>query len=89
MQRAHDNQPDVFPSPDAADYDVICDHVGVFYIIPQLDGGVRCEKQVVGNQKVVHAYGMEAGGYVFSFGFAREVAKLVAEYSFEPVKSRI
>lgn len=89
MQRAHDNQPDVFPSPDVKDYDIIADHVGVYHLIPQKDGGVRVEKEIIGGQKVVHAYGMEAGGYVFSFGLARQAAKLVSEFMFDPIKSRL
>ncbi|KAK5202849.1 hypothetical protein LTR96_011231 [Exophiala xenobiotica] len=89
IQRAHTNQPDVFPSPNIEDYDFICDHVGVFYNIAKKDGGVRVEKQIVGGQKVVHAYGMEAGGYVFSFGLAREAAKLVSEFNFEPIKLKL
>lgn len=83
MKRRHDNQPDVFLSPGVEDYDFICDHVGVYPIITQQKGGVRCQKEILDGQRVVHAYGVEGGGYVFSFGFRREVAQLVAEFSFD------
>lgn len=89
MRRQHENQPRVFPSPNLEDYDVITDHVGVYPIIPQRDGGVRCEKEIVNGQKVVHAYGMEAGGYSFSFGLAREVAKLVNEFTFDHLRAKL
>ncbi|KAJ4209653.1 hypothetical protein NW759_013300 [Fusarium solani] len=80
MARQHANQPEVFPSPNVEDYEFICDHVGVFPVISQKNGGVCVEKKNVGSQKVVHAYGQEAGGYTFSFGLAREAVRLVQEY---------
>lgn len=83
MRRQHENQPDVFPSANPMDYDFITDHVGVYHVINRGDGGVRVEKQIVGNQKVVHAYGMEAGGFVYSFGLGREAAHLVDEFLYE------
>lgn len=90
MRRQHENQPNVFPSPHPEDYDFICDHVGVFPVLTQKKGGVRVEKKDVGTQRVVHAYGQEAGGYVFSFGLAREVVQLVNSYLMElPVTSKI
>lgn len=46
-------------------------------------GGVRCEKEVLGGQRVIHAYGQNAGGYVYSFGLARAVINLVDEFLFE------
>jgi hypothetical protein len=80
MRQQHENQPDVFPSPDPLDYDFITDHVGVFPIIKHEDGGVKIQKQGMTGQKVIHAYGQEAGGYTFSFGVAHLVAKYVDEY---------
>lgn len=45
---------------------------------------VRCEQEiVVGDQRVVHAYGRNAGGYVYIFGLSREVVKLVDDYLYE------
>lgn len=41
--------------------------------------GVRCEREKVGRQNVIHAYGQNAGGYVYSFGLARSVVNLVNE----------
>lgn len=54
-------------------------------IRPQREGGVRIEKEVLGGQKVVHAYGVAGGGYIFSWGLARKVCHLVEEFQFEPV----
>ncbi|KAJ5040127.1 hypothetical protein NUH16_009928 [Penicillium rubens] len=80
LQRQHHNQPDVFPSPNPLEYDIITDHVGVFPIIESQNGGVRVEKQVLHGQKVIHAYGQEAGGYTFSFGLGQQVSEYVQEY---------
>lgn len=75
---AHLNQPDVFPSPDPEDWPILYDHVGIY---PTLNkGGARCEKETIGGQRVVHAYGQNAGGYVYSFGLARAVVDLVDDY---------
>lgn len=81
VRRAHENLPQHFPSTDPNSYTVLRDIVG---IRPERNGGVRVEKEVINGQKVVHAYGTGGGGYAFSFGVAREVAKLVNEYVFEP-----
>lgn len=80
MQRQHENQPNVFSSPEPLDYDFITDHVGVFPIIENRNGGVRVEKELLHGQKVIHAYGQEAGGYTFSFGLGRQVSNYVQEY---------
>lgn len=29
---------------------------------------------------IVHAYGAEGGGYIFSWGIAREVSEIIAEH---------
>ena len=80
MQRQHGNQPDVFPSANPLDYDFITDHVGMYPIIESHNGGVRVENELLDGQKVVHAYGQEAGGYTFSFGLGRRVSEYVQEY---------
>ncbi|KAK1831882.1 D-amino-acid oxidase [Podospora conica] len=80
MRRANEELPEYFPSGDHKDYDIVRDLVGVR---PMRIGGVRVEKEVVGGMKVVHAYGTTIGGYIFSFGLAREVARLVDEFVFE------
>lgn len=79
MAQAHNNNPELFPSADPNDYDVIGDHVGVYPYIDSKDGGVRLEKEVLDGQNIVHAYGPEAGGYTYSFGIGIQVARLVAE----------
>lgn len=53
-------------------------------------GGVRCEKEITGGQRVVHVYGQNAGGYVYSFGLAREVVNMVEDYLYElPVQQKL
>ncbi|KAL4884122.1 nucleotide-binding domain-containing protein [Aspergillus karnatakaensis] len=74
FQRIYDNLPKVFPSSDPKDFKVIRDIVG---IRPQRVGGARVEKAVVDGQLVVHAYGFPGGGYIASWGIAREVCRLV------------
>lgn len=80
MKKANEELPEYFPSGDHRDYEVVGDLVGVR---PLRVGGVRVEKEVVEGMKVVHAYGTTIGGYIFSFGLAREVARLVDEFAFE------
>ncbi|CAH0020083.1 unnamed protein product [Clonostachys rhizophaga] len=79
-RNAHLNQPDVFPSPNPKDWDILYDHVGVFPSLDKDIAGVRCEKELLGDQRVIHAYGQNAGGYVYSFGLARAVVNLVDEF---------
>ncbi|KAK5652209.1 hypothetical protein OQA88_10706 [Cercophora sp. LCS_1] len=80
VRRAHENLPGDFKSADHEDYEFIEDLVGIRPLrLPE----VRVEREVVGGQKVVHAYGTTIGGYIHSFGLAREVARLVDEYVFE------
>ncbi|EWZ28399.1 uncharacterized protein FOBCDRAFT_203895 [Fusarium oxysporum Fo47] len=82
-KNAHANQPDVFPSPDPKDWSIIYDHVGVYSTMDPDIAGVRCESEIVGGQRVVHAYGQNAGGYVYSFGLSREVVKLTGDYLYQ------
>ncbi|KAH7356366.1 hypothetical protein BKA66DRAFT_538938 [Pyrenochaeta sp. MPI-SDFR-AT-0127] len=78
-RNAHENNPDLFPSPKLEDWDILFDQKGR-YPTMRPEVGVRCEKSLVGKQRVVHAYGPHAGGYVYSFGLARDVVNLVDEY---------
>lgn len=80
FRRIHEGIPSAFPSPDAADFTVVRDIVG---IRPQREGGVRLEKELIEGQKIIHAYGVEGGGYIFSWGLAKEVSRLVFEYELE------
>lgn len=89
MKLQHENQPDVFPSPNPLDYDFIGDHVGVWPMITQENGGMRVEKEVIDGQKVIHAYGQEAGGFVCSFGLAREVTRLAFEFLSDPARAKL
>lgn len=43
---------------------------------------VRVEKDVIDGQHVIHAYGTTMGGYIYSFGLAREAARLLDEHVF-------
>lgn len=86
MRRVHENVPSHFPSSREADFEIIKYNVG---IRPARDTGVRVEKEVVDGEKIVHAYGTGGGGYVFSFGIAREVSKLVDCFFFTPPKSKL
>ncbi|KAH7268912.1 hypothetical protein B0J15DRAFT_233604 [Fusarium solani] len=78
-RRAHENNPDLFPSPDPQDWPILYDHVGIYPTMDNEIAGVRCEREKVGRQNVIHAYGQNAGGYVYSFGLARSVVNLVNE----------
>ncbi|KAH6669629.1 hypothetical protein F5X68DRAFT_270974 [Plectosphaerella plurivora] len=89
-KNAHLNQPKVFPSPDPKDFDIIYDHVGIYATMDDKVGSVRCEREIVDGQWVVHAYGQNAGGYVYSFGLAREVVRLTQAYLDElPFESKL
>ncbi|KAI1124610.1 nucleotide-binding domain-containing protein [Nemania abortiva] len=79
VRRANANLPDYFPSANPDDYEFVQDLVG---IRPLRLPTVRVEKEVIGRQNVVHAYGTTAGGYIYSFGLAREAALLVNEFIF-------
>ncbi|EXL71840.1 hypothetical protein FOPG_12538 [Fusarium oxysporum f. sp. conglutinans race 2 54008] len=63
-------------SADPADHDIVGHNVG---IRPYRSTGMRIEKQIKDGQNIVHAYGITGGGYIFGFGVAREVVKLVNE----------
>ncbi|KAK4168162.1 D-amino-acid oxidase [Cladorrhinum sp. PSN259] len=78
--RTHDNLPEFFASPDQKAYTVVEDLVG---IRPLRFAGVRVEKEEIEGQNVVHAYGTTIGGYIHSFGLARQVAKLVDDFVYE------
>lgn len=69
-----------------ADFDIIRDNVG---IRPGRPSGVRVEKELVDGQQIVHAYGTGGGGYVFSYGLARAVAKLVNDFLFTSPLARL
>ncbi|CAH0046241.1 unnamed protein product [Clonostachys solani] len=77
LDRAHENQPDVFPSTDLKKAGFVRDHASWYPARFRKDGGVRVEAETVGGQKVIHAYGQHAGGYTFSYGIAWEVARIV------------
>ncbi|CAI6089003.1 unnamed protein product [Clonostachys chloroleuca] len=86
LRRVHENLPEHFTGPKPADYDVIRYNVG---IRPDRPTGVRVEKEVKDGEKIVHAYGTGGGGYVFSWGVAKEVSQLVDEFLFDSPTPRL
>lgn len=72
------------------DYKILYDIATSYMFRPQKHGGTRAEKEIVNGQKVVHAYGQEAGGFTYSFGLARAATELVAQYVYElPASSHL
>ncbi|OKL63835.1 hypothetical protein UA08_00773 [Talaromyces atroroseus] len=86
LRRVHENLPEYFPDPKPSGFDVIQYNVG---IRPDRPRGVRVEKEVKDGEKIVHAYGTGGGGYVFSWGVAKEVSKLVDDFLFSGVMSKL
>ncbi|CAH0004483.1 unnamed protein product [Clonostachys byssicola] len=79
VRLAHAGLPNDFPSGEVSDYTFVTDLEGIRPLrLPE----VRVEKEVINGQKTIHAYGVTAGGYIYSFGLGREVARLVDEYVF-------
>lgn len=68
------------------DLDIVRDLVG---IRPERKGGVRVEGERVGDVKVVHAYGLTGGGYVYSYGISKAVKKLVDAALESPAVARL
>ncbi|KAF9891233.1 hypothetical protein FE257_004797 [Aspergillus nanangensis] len=83
LTRGNHLLPSLFPSPDPKDYQILYDIGNTYHFRPQEKGGARVEKELLGGQKVIHAYGQEAGGYCYSFGLSRRVAELVADFMYE------
>ncbi|KAJ5130884.1 uncharacterized protein N7515_006923 [Penicillium bovifimosum] len=73
-------------SGDLSSYDLVGHNIG---IRPYRSSGMRIEKEVKGGQHIVHAYGINGGGYIFGFGVAREAAKLVDEFLFPSGKAHL
>lgn len=82
--------PDVLPSDKQEDYKLLYDIGTTFMFRQQKDGGTRVEAEVSNGQKIVHAYGQEAGAFTYSFGVARAASELVVKYAYElPVLSHL
>ncbi|OGM48266.1 hypothetical protein ABOM_002115 [Aspergillus bombycis] len=73
-------------SANPMDSEIIGHNVG---LRPSRKSGVRVEKAVSEGQKIVHAYGVAGGGYIFSFGIARAVRDLVEEFLFPFPESKL
>ncbi|KAF2501167.1 nucleotide-binding domain-containing protein [Lophium mytilinum] len=78
-RRVHEDLPNDFPL-ELTDYDIVGHNVG---LRPYRETGVRIEKEILNGEKVVHAYGVSGGGYVFSFGIARAARDLVDEFVYQ------
>ncbi|KAH7145512.1 FAD dependent oxidoreductase [Dactylonectria estremocensis] len=90
LTRGHHVLPAVLPSDKPKDYKLLYDIATSYMFRPQDHGGARIEKELLNGQKIVHAYGQEAGGFTYSFGMARAVTELVAEYAYElPTSSHL
>ncbi|RSL75632.1 hypothetical protein CEP51_010691 [Fusarium floridanum] len=90
LARGHHVLPDVMESERPEDYKILYDIATSYFLRRQEHGGARVEREVINGQKVVHAYGQEAGGFTYSFGMARAASELVAQYAYElPVSSHL
>ncbi|CAI6041285.1 unnamed protein product [Clonostachys chloroleuca] len=90
LTRGHTVLPEVITSDQPKDHKILYDIATSYWLRPQEYGGARIEMEVVGGQKVIHAYGQEAGGFTYSFGMARAAGQLVAEYAPKlPVSSHL
>ncbi|GME48325.1 aromatic amino acid aminotransferase [Neofusicoccum parvum] len=83
FRRVHENLPQAFPDTPSG-FQVVRDIVG---IRPQRKTGARVEKEILDGQTVIHAYGAPGGGYVYSYGIAREVAELVNDIQLKMPKA--
>lgn len=79
MRRAVKAMPELTGGKGVEYLDIVRHGVG---LRPGRDGGVRLEKQRVGNYWVVHNYGHAGWGYQGSYGCAEEVVSLVESISF-------
>ncbi|KAF6822734.1 putative FAD dependent oxidoreductase [Colletotrichum plurivorum] len=86
LRRVHEHASSVFKGNKVENVEIIRHNVG---FRPARMGGVRVEKERIGGQNVVHAYGVGGGGYVFSFGVARAAGALVDDFVFSPPPSRL
>ncbi|GME62498.1 aromatic amino acid aminotransferase [Neofusicoccum parvum] len=85
FRRVHENLPEAFPETPSG-FQVVRDIVG---IRPQRKTGARVEKEILDGQTVIHAYGAPGGGYVYSYGIAREVAELVNDIQLKMPKANL
>jgi glycine/D-amino acid oxidase-like deaminating enzyme len=86
MRRISENLPQHFPSSEVKDFDIIRDLVG----IRPYRKNVRLEVQDSGGQRVLHAYGVGSGGFVFSWGLARQAVELVNKHLYAlPMSSKL
>ncbi|KAF5013787.1 hypothetical protein FDECE_205 [Fusarium decemcellulare] len=85
LRRINANLPKYF-SADKEDYDIMGHSIG---IRPYRSSGIRIEKEVKNGQNIVHAYGVTGGGYIHSWGVARQAVKLVDEFLFPGGKANL
>lgn len=75
--------PAILPSRKPEKYSILYDIATTYTFRSKENGGSRVEGEVVRGQKVLHAYGQEAGGYTNSFGIARKTAGIVADFVYD------
>lgn len=76
LKRAVEMQPELAGGKGIAGLDIIRHGVG---LRPARNGGVRIEREVIGDLTVVHNYGHGGWGYQGSYGCAERVVELVRE----------
>ncbi|KAH7142163.1 hypothetical protein EDB81DRAFT_723433 [Dactylonectria macrodidyma] len=85
LRRINASLPEIF-SANPWDYEIIGYNVG---LRTYRTSGIRVEKETKDGQKVVHAYGFNGGGYIYSFGAARAVVELVDEFLYPAPKANL
>lgn len=81
MQRAVEMMPELTNGKGVSGLDVVRHGVG---LRPAREGGVRIEKERIGEAWVVHNYGHAGWGYQGSYGCAERVVELVHEITQRP-----
>lgn len=76
MRRVNEMMPEITGGNGVEGFDIIRHAVG---LRPYRSGGVRIEKQKIGDTWVVHNYGHSGWGYQGSYGCAQDVVELVGE----------
>ncbi|KAI0165519.1 FAD dependent oxidoreductase [Xylariaceae sp. FL1272] len=76
MRRVYEMMPEITQNQGVKGFDIVRHAVG---LRPYRNGGVRIEKEKIGDTWVVHNYGHAGWGYQGSYGCAEDVVNLVGE----------
>ncbi|KAH7339235.1 hypothetical protein BKA66DRAFT_517461 [Pyrenochaeta sp. MPI-SDFR-AT-0127] len=89
-ERARQEQPQVFTSPNLEDWGAIQDHVGIYAVVNNGTEHPKVREEFVGRQKVIHAYVPVFGAYVCGYGVGRDVATRIGDHVHQmPVSARL